>query len=178
MPTGIPEQVVHLDLSQNSIRHLKAKDFQGARSLRTLNFSNNNLEQFDKGLCAIITAYLLITISEYYGMCFIFPVISGWKPTQNRVVFFLWLMNNGKVENVLSNCCWLLFSWLSAIFVYTVLDLFIVEKAESVTGIKWSLCWSDSDTNWTAACILQSVIAPIAFFNVFVNINSNRCVLK
>lgn len=94
MPTGIPEQVVHLDLSQNSIRHLKAKDFQGARSLRTLNFSNNNLEQFDKGLCAIITAYLLITISEYYGMGFIFPVISGWKPTQNRVVFFLWLMNN------------------------------------------------------------------------------------
>uniref|UniRef100_A0A671Y487 Leucine rich repeat containing 17 n=1 Tax=Sparus aurata TaxID=8175 RepID=A0A671Y487_SPAAU len=49
VPTGIPEQVVHLDLSQNSIRHLKAKDFQGARSLRTLNFSNNNLEQFDKG---------------------------------------------------------------------------------------------------------------------------------
>lgn len=89
--------------------------------------------------------------------------------------FFGWWITYGKVENVLSNCCWLLFSWLSAIFVYTVLDLFIVEKAESVTGIKWSLCWSDSDTNWTAACILQSVIAPIAFFNVFVNINSNRC---
>ncbi|KAM8750796.1 leucine-rich repeat-containing protein 17-like [Acanthopagrus schlegelii] len=49
VPTGIPEEVVHLDLSQNSIRHLKAKDFQGARSLRTLNFSNNNMEQFDKG---------------------------------------------------------------------------------------------------------------------------------
>ncbi|XP_073328849.1 leucine-rich repeat-containing protein 17-like [Pagrus major] len=49
VPTGIPDEVVHLDLSQNSIRHLRAKDFQGARSLRTLNFSNNNIEQIDKG---------------------------------------------------------------------------------------------------------------------------------
>lgn len=50
MPTGIPEDVVHIDLSYNSIRHLKAKDFQGARSLRTLNVSNNNMEHMDTGM--------------------------------------------------------------------------------------------------------------------------------
>lgn len=50
VPTGIPEDVVHIDLSFNSIRHLKAKDFQGARSLRTLNVSNNNMERMDTGM--------------------------------------------------------------------------------------------------------------------------------
>lgn len=49
VPTGIPEDVVHIDLSYNAIRHLKAKDFQGARSLRTLNVSNNNMEHMDTG---------------------------------------------------------------------------------------------------------------------------------
>lgn len=49
VPTGIPEDVVHIDLSYNSIRHLKAKDFQGARSLRTLNVSYNNMERMDTG---------------------------------------------------------------------------------------------------------------------------------
>ncbi|XP_029290551.1 leucine-rich repeat-containing protein 17-like isoform X2 [Cottoperca gobio] len=47
VPTGIPEDVVHIDLSHNSIRHLKARDFQGARSLRTLNISHNNMEHID-----------------------------------------------------------------------------------------------------------------------------------
>ncbi|XP_037623196.1 leucine-rich repeat-containing protein 17-like [Sebastes umbrosus] len=47
VPTGVPEDVVHIDLSHNSIRHLKARDFQGARSLRTLNISHNNMERFD-----------------------------------------------------------------------------------------------------------------------------------
>lgn len=50
MPTGIPEDVVHIDLSYNSIHHLKAKDFQGARNLRTLNVSNNNMEHMDTGM--------------------------------------------------------------------------------------------------------------------------------
>lgn len=50
VPTSIPEDVVHIDLSFNSIRHLKAKDFQGAKSLRTLNVSNNNMERMDKGM--------------------------------------------------------------------------------------------------------------------------------
>ncbi|XP_070828130.1 leucine-rich repeat-containing protein 17-like [Chaetodon trifascialis] len=49
VPTGIPEDVVHIDLSHNSISHLRARDFQGARSLRTLNFSNNNMERIDTG---------------------------------------------------------------------------------------------------------------------------------
>ncbi|XP_026167045.1 leucine-rich repeat-containing protein 17-like [Mastacembelus armatus] len=47
VPTGIPEDVVHVDLSHNSIRHLKARDFQGARSLRTLNLSSNSMERID-----------------------------------------------------------------------------------------------------------------------------------
>ncbi|XP_026222020.1 leucine-rich repeat-containing protein 17-like [Anabas testudineus] len=52
VPTGIPEDIVHIDLSHNSISHLKARDFQGARSLRTLNISNNNMEHIDTGSLA------------------------------------------------------------------------------------------------------------------------------
>uniref|UniRef100_A0A8C6WPT3 Leucine rich repeat containing 17 n=1 Tax=Neogobius melanostomus TaxID=47308 RepID=A0A8C6WPT3_9GOBI len=47
VPTNIPDDVVHLDLSHNSIRHLKAKEFQGARSLKSLNLSSNNMEHLD-----------------------------------------------------------------------------------------------------------------------------------
>ncbi|KAK2917974.1 hypothetical protein Q8A73_004720 [Channa argus] len=47
VPAGIPEDVVYIDLSHNSIRHLKARDFQSAISLRTLNLSNNNMEHMD-----------------------------------------------------------------------------------------------------------------------------------
>uniref|UniRef100_A0A3Q3ISE1 LRRCT domain-containing protein n=1 Tax=Monopterus albus TaxID=43700 RepID=A0A3Q3ISE1_MONAL len=47
VPTGIPEDVVRIDLSHNSIRHLRARDFQSARSLRSLNLSNNNMEHID-----------------------------------------------------------------------------------------------------------------------------------
>lgn len=49
VPSGIPEDVVQVDLSHNSIRHLKPRDFQGARSLRILNLSNNNMEHIDTG---------------------------------------------------------------------------------------------------------------------------------
>ncbi|XP_040893311.1 leucine-rich repeat-containing protein 17-like [Toxotes jaculatrix] len=49
VPTGIPDDVVHIDLSHNSIRHLRGKDFQRARSLRTLNLSSNNMERIDTG---------------------------------------------------------------------------------------------------------------------------------
>lgn len=55
VPTGIPEDVVHINLSHNSISRLKARDFQGARSLRILNMSSNNMEHIDTGMCAIIT---------------------------------------------------------------------------------------------------------------------------
>lgn len=67
VPTGIPEDVVHIDLSHNSISHLRARDFHGARSLRTLNVSNNNMEHMDTGMCSNITAALLVTTSEYYS---------------------------------------------------------------------------------------------------------------
>lgn len=49
VPTGIPEDVVHIDLSHNSISHLKAKNFHGAKSLRTLNLSNNKMDHLDAG---------------------------------------------------------------------------------------------------------------------------------
>lgn len=49
VPSGIPEDVVQVDLSHNKIHHLKPKDFQGARSLRILNLSNNNMERIDTG---------------------------------------------------------------------------------------------------------------------------------
>lgn len=52
VPTGIPEDVVHVDLSHNEIKHLKAKTFHGARSLRTLNLSNNRMERLDTGSLA------------------------------------------------------------------------------------------------------------------------------
>lgn len=49
VPTGIPEEVVHIDLSHNSISHLRARDFQGAKGLRTLNLSSNGMERIDTG---------------------------------------------------------------------------------------------------------------------------------
>lgn len=49
VPSGIPDNVVHINLSHNSISHLKARDFHAAKSLRTLNLSNNNMEHLDKG---------------------------------------------------------------------------------------------------------------------------------
>ncbi|KAM7002734.1 leucine-rich repeat-containing protein 17-like [Tautogolabrus adspersus] len=48
VPTGIPDDVVHIDLSHNSISHLRARDFQGARSLRILNVSHNSMENIEK----------------------------------------------------------------------------------------------------------------------------------
>ncbi|KAM3870496.1 leucine-rich repeat-containing protein 17-like [Diretmus argenteus] len=47
VPTGIPDDIVHMDLSHNSIHHLRAREFQDARSLRTLNLSRNSLEHID-----------------------------------------------------------------------------------------------------------------------------------
>ncbi|XP_041852579.1 leucine-rich repeat-containing protein 17-like [Melanotaenia boesemani] len=49
VPSGIPEDVVQIDLSHNSIHHLKPRDFQGAKSLKVLNLSNNNMEHIDTG---------------------------------------------------------------------------------------------------------------------------------
>lgn len=49
VPCGIPDDIVHMDLSHNSIRQLQARDFHEARSLRTLNLKDNDLEQMEKG---------------------------------------------------------------------------------------------------------------------------------
>ncbi|KAM9854635.1 leucine-rich repeat-containing protein 17-like [Aulostomus maculatus] len=47
VPVGIPEDVVRIDLSHNSIRHLKARSFQGLRSLKSLNLSSNHMEHIE-----------------------------------------------------------------------------------------------------------------------------------
>lgn len=112
VPTGIPEDVVHIDMSHNSIRHLKARDFQGARSLRSLNISHNNMEHIDTGMWAMITSYwyLFIITSTYYSMCFIFPVTSRMKTYPNLFLFGWWISyGRPKFESMLNNCCWLLF---------------------------------------------------------------------
>ncbi|XP_030222393.1 leucine-rich repeat-containing protein 17 [Gadus morhua] len=49
VPSGIPDYIVHMDLSHNSIRQLRARDFHEARSLRTLNLKDNDLEHMEKG---------------------------------------------------------------------------------------------------------------------------------
>ncbi|KAL0968388.1 hypothetical protein UPYG_G00266230 [Umbra pygmaea] len=47
VPADIPGDIVHMDLSQNNLRRLKARDFVAASSLRSLNLSHNNLENMD-----------------------------------------------------------------------------------------------------------------------------------
>uniref|UniRef100_A0A8C7ZMW9 LRRCT domain-containing protein n=1 Tax=Oryzias sinensis TaxID=183150 RepID=A0A8C7ZMW9_9TELE len=49
VPSGIPDDVVQVDLSHNSIRRLRLKDFQGASGLRILNLSSNSMEHIDPG---------------------------------------------------------------------------------------------------------------------------------
>ncbi|XP_072241298.1 leucine-rich repeat-containing protein 17-like [Leuresthes tenuis] len=49
VPSSIPEDVFQIDLSHNSIRHLKPRDFHSARSLRILKLKNNNMGHIDTG---------------------------------------------------------------------------------------------------------------------------------
>ncbi|XP_032433631.1 leucine-rich repeat-containing protein 17-like [Xiphophorus hellerii] len=49
VPSGIPDNVVRVDLSLNKIHHLKPRDFQGAKSLRILNLSSNDMQRIDTG---------------------------------------------------------------------------------------------------------------------------------
>ncbi|KAM9375477.1 leucine-rich repeat-containing protein 17-like [Pholidichthys leucotaenia] len=49
VPLNIPEETVHIDLSHNSINHLKVREFQGIKSLRILNLSTNSMERIDTG---------------------------------------------------------------------------------------------------------------------------------
>ncbi|TKS73323.1 Leucine-rich repeat-containing protein 17 p37NB [Collichthys lucidus] len=64
VPTGIPEDVVHIDLSYNSISHLKPRDFLGAKSLRTLNISNNNMEHMDTASLSGLLHLLALDLSD------------------------------------------------------------------------------------------------------------------
>ncbi|KAF6735622.1 Leucine-rich repeat-containing protein 17 [Oryzias melastigma] len=49
VPSGIPDDVVEVDLSHNLIRRLRLKDFLGASGLRILNLSSNSMEHIDHG---------------------------------------------------------------------------------------------------------------------------------
>lgn len=61
VPTGIPEDTVHIDLSNNAIRHLRARDFKTARSLISLNLSHNNMEHIDTGKTLYVCYYCCIS---------------------------------------------------------------------------------------------------------------------
>lgn len=82
VPGGIPEDIVHMDLSNNSISHLKANDFYGVKSLRILNISNNNMQHIDTGMCACIPIRLTQIISQIYPEAVVLLTLSScetWK---------------------------------------------------------------------------------------------------
>ncbi len=92
-------------------------------------------------MSAVNTAHLYIKISENHSMFLMSPVISTNKLTQTELhCVGLLNMESQKVENMLHNFACLLISffkdsWESAIYVYTALDLFIVEKDERAPDI-------------------------------------------
>ncbi|XP_035282097.1 leucine-rich repeat-containing protein 17 [Anguilla anguilla] len=47
VPADLPSDIVKMDLSKNSIRQLKAKEFVAAKDLKLLNLSSNNLDRID-----------------------------------------------------------------------------------------------------------------------------------
>lgn len=47
IPADLPSDIVKMDLSQNSIKHLKPKQFLLSKDLKTLNLSSNNLHHID-----------------------------------------------------------------------------------------------------------------------------------
>lgn len=49
IPSDLPSDIVKMDLSHNSITHLRPKQFLLSKDLKLLNLSNNNLEHIDKG---------------------------------------------------------------------------------------------------------------------------------
>lgn len=160
VPTGIPDDVVHIDLSHNSISHLKARDFQGARSLRTLNVSSNSMEHMDTGVCTIITAALWVTVSEYcsyvFGVC---SNVQDGNPHMHCLCFYWWIDNIWRAKRM--RACYtttadfcLPNSWRSAIFC-------VYSEAERPTDTQWSSCWNDSYPH-----ILTNSIALLEFFVV------------
>ncbi|KAL0967225.1 hypothetical protein UPYG_G00249420 [Umbra pygmaea] len=52
IPSDIPSDIVKMDLSSNSINHLRPKEFVAARDLKLLNLSSNSLDQISKSAFA------------------------------------------------------------------------------------------------------------------------------
>lgn len=49
IPTDLPSDIVKMDLSRNSIKHLRPKHFLLSKDLKLLNLSGNGLQHIDKG---------------------------------------------------------------------------------------------------------------------------------
>lgn len=49
VPSGLPSDIVKMDLSGNSIRHLKPQQFLVSKDLKLLNLSSNSLQQIETG---------------------------------------------------------------------------------------------------------------------------------
>lgn len=49
VPSGLPSDIVKMDLSGNNITHLMAKQFLHSTELKLLNLSSNNLHNIDTG---------------------------------------------------------------------------------------------------------------------------------
>ncbi|KAJ8382053.1 hypothetical protein SKAU_G00028310 [Synaphobranchus kaupii] len=47
VPADLPSDIVKMDLSKNSIKQLRAKEFVAAKDLKLLNLSSNNLDRID-----------------------------------------------------------------------------------------------------------------------------------
>lgn len=51
VPTDISPDIIKLDLSNNKIKRLQAKEFKDVPNLEILNLNNNGLEFIDPGKC-------------------------------------------------------------------------------------------------------------------------------
>lgn len=49
VPSGLPIDIVKMDLSGNSIGHLKPRQFLMSKDLKLLNLSSNSLQHIDMG---------------------------------------------------------------------------------------------------------------------------------
>lgn len=49
VPSGLPSDIVKMDLSGNNIKHLKPQQFLMSKDLKLLNLSSNSLQHIDTG---------------------------------------------------------------------------------------------------------------------------------
>lgn len=49
VPSGLPSDIVKMDLSGNGIRHLKPQQFLMSKDLKLLNLSSNSLQHIETG---------------------------------------------------------------------------------------------------------------------------------